>query len=165
MTKAIYPGSFDPPTRGHLDVIDRCRTQFESLVVAIGNNSSKQPLFSAQERAELLRAETSAWPHVSVAIFQGLVVDFARAQGATVLLRGIRTVGDYEYEFAMACTNRSFAGDIETFFVMPGEAYMFTAGRLVREVAALGGDVSRFVTPRVAARLRDKLGQSPGAGT
>lgn len=153
----IYPGTFDPPTNGHLDLIARGAKVASHLVIAVLRNSTKSgALFSAEERQEMLREATVEWPNVSVAIFDGLLVDFAREQGAQAVLRGIRAVSDYEYELQMAMMNRKLAPDIETLFLIPAEKYTFVSSRLIKGVAKLGGDVSALVPPHVNARLLAK---------
>lgn len=156
-TKAIYPGTFDPLTNGHLDLIARGAKIVDHLVVAILRNSDKgTPLFSVPERAEMIRAETACYSNVSVATFDGLLVDFARAQGAKAVLRGIRAISDYEYEFQMAMMNRKLAPELETLFMMPAEKYTYVSSRLIKGVFRLGGDVSALVPPSVMERLKAK---------
>jgi pantetheine-phosphate adenylyltransferase len=157
--RAVYPGSFDPVTYGHLDLIRRGAALFDLLVVAVGVNASKHPTFDADERARMIEAEIRDLPNVRVTKFHGLVVDFARQNGLNLILRGLRTVSDFEAEFQMALTNRSFAPDIETVFVMPGEKWSYTSSRLIKEVVEVGGDVERFVPGPVAAALRARLGR------
>lgn len=154
---AVYPGSFDPITNGHLDLIERGCRLFERLIVAILRNESKKPLFSLEERLEMARAVLHPWPGVEVDCFDGLLVDFVKARGARVILRGIRAISDYEYELQMALMNRRLAPEIETVFLMAGEAYSFLSARLVKEVIALGGDVSGLVPPLVEERLKRRL--------
>ncbi len=155
--RAIYPGSFDPVTYGHLDLIRRAAALFDCLVIAVGRNSEKRPLFTAEERADMIRSEVSDLPNVEIEIFHGLAVDFARARGLSVILRGLRTVSDFESEYAMALTNRSFAPEIESVFVMPGERWSFTSSRLIKEIVSVGGSVDAFVPPHVSAMLRTRL--------
>ncbi len=154
---AIYPGSFDPPTLGHLDLIERGRRIFPRLLVAVLRNAGKQALFTSGERAEMLREACAAMDRVEVAEFDGLLVNFAQERGAGALLRGIRAISDYEYEFQMAWMNRRMAPAVETVFMMPGEAFAYLSSRLVKEVAAGGRSVAGMVTPAVEARLRRKL--------
>lgn len=156
-TVAIYPGSFDPLTLGHLDLIERGHRIFPRLIVAVLGNPDKQPLFSPAERVAMLRECTAHLPGVEVSQFEGLLVDFAERVGAGAVLRGIRAISDYEYEFQMAWMNRRLAPHLETVFMMPGEAFSYLSSRLVREVAALGRDVSAMVPPAVERRLREKL--------
>ena len=136
---AIYPGSFDPVTNGHLDLIERGTKIFDRLVVAVLRNLDKDPLFSVAERVEMLREVTRAWPNVEVDIFEGLLVDYARRRQAQVLLRGIRAISDYEYELQMALMNRKLAPEIETVFMLPAETYSYLSSRLVKEIFRLNG--------------------------
>jgi len=155
---AIYPGSFDPVTNGHLDLIERGATIFDQLIVAIARNPEKDPLFPVSERIEMLQAVTFDLKNVAVDVFEGLLVNYARAQDASVILRGIRAVSDYEYELQMALMNRKIEPGIETIFMIPGEAYSFLSSRLVKELARLGGPVTGLVPPLVEERLRAKVG-------
>ena len=153
----IYPGTFDPLTNGHLDLIARGAKIADALVIAVLQSSTKpEALFSVEERLAMLEEATTEWPNVSVTVFDGLLVDFARAQGAQAVLRGIRAVSDYEYELQMALMNRKLAPDIETLFLIPAEKYTFVSSRLIKGVAKLGGDVSSLVPPNVHARLLAK---------
>ena len=154
---AIYPGSFDPVTNGHLDLIERGSNIFGRLVVAVLRNAEKEPLFSLDERIEMLREATSTFPNVEVDSFHGLLVDYARKRKARVLLRGIRAVSDYEYELQMAMMNRKLEPRLETVFMLPAIAYSYLSSRLVREIAQLGGSVNGLVPPAVEQRLRDKV--------
>ena len=154
---AIYPGSFDPITNGHLDLIERGCRLFDKLIVSILRNESKLPLFSVEERVEMLREVVGGYSNVEVDSFDGLLVDYAARQNATVLLRGIRAISDYEYELQMALMNRRLRPLIETVFMMSSEAYSFISSRLVKEVFGLGGAVSGLVPPPVEARLRERL--------
>jgi pantetheine-phosphate adenylyltransferase len=156
-TRAVYPGSFDPVTFGHLDLIQRGSRLFDRLIVAVGVNAAKTPLFPAEERVAMIQAEIRGLANVEVAPFEGLVVDFARSHGSNIILRGLRTVSDFETEFQMALTNRSFAPDIETVFVMPGEKFHFISSRLIKEVAQVGGSVASFVPEAVARRLERRF--------
>ena len=162
--KAIYPGTFDPPTNGHLDLIARGAKLFEHLTVAILNNPVKNPLFTVAERVEMLRESTKQLENVSVATFDGLMVDFARQQGAMAVLRGIRAISDYEYEFQMALMNRRLAPEIETVFLQPAGRYSFVSSRMVKEVFSFGGDVSGLVPPNVVKRLKRQV-KKPGSGS
>lgn len=160
---AIYPGSFDPPTLGHLDLIRRGSRIFDRLVVAVLRNAGKQAMFNAAERVEMLREITAGMASVEVCAFEGLLVDFAESQGAQALLRGVRAISDYEYEFQMAWMNRRMAPALETVFMMPGEDYAYLSSRLVKEVAAGGRPLTGLVPPAVEQRVRAKL-TPPGAG-
>jgi pantetheine-phosphate adenylyltransferase len=155
---AIYPGSFDPVTNGHLDLIVRGATIFDHLVVAVARNIEKEPLFAVKERIEMLDIVTSDLTNVEVEEFDGLLMDYARAKNARVILRGIRAVSDYEYELQMAWMNRKIEPDIETVFMMPAEAYSYLSSRLVRELARFGGLPKGLVPPLVEERLRAKVG-------
>jgi pantetheine-phosphate adenylyltransferase len=157
---AIYPGSFDPITNGHLDLIVRGCCLFDKLIVAILRNETKQPLFSVEERIEMLREVVDCYPNVAVDSFEGLLVDYAAENGATVLLRGIRAISDYEYELQMALMNRRLRPDIETVFMMASEAHSFIRSRLVKEVFGLGGNIEGLVPPSVEGRLRKRFGRS-----
>ena len=158
--KAIYPGTFDPPTNGHLDLIARGSKLFGHLTVAILNNPVKNPLFAVAERVEMLQESTRQLENVSVATFEGLMVDFARQQGATAVLRGIRAITDYEYEFQMALMNRRLAPEIETVFLQPAGRYSFVSSRLVKEVVSFGGKVDGLVPSNVAKRLVGRIRKS-----
>ena len=159
-TRAIYPGSFDPITNGHVDIIHRGLKVFGRIVVAVLENPKKAPLFTTKERVNMIRAIFAGKKEVEVRAFDGLLVDFARAQGTSVVIRGLRAISDFEYEFQMALMNRNLAPDIETFFMMPNVNYSFLSSNLVREVAALGGSVEGLVPGPVARRLRDKIQKS-----
>ncbi len=154
---AIYPGSFDPPTNGHLDLVERGSHIFDELVVAILRNAEKTPLFSVGERRRMLEDLTSDFKNVSVDVFDGLTVDYAARVKASAVLRGIRALSDYEYELQMAMMNRKLRPDLETVFMMPAEQYSYLSSRLVREVARLGGDISGLVPEMVEQRLKEKL--------
>ena len=156
---AIYPGSFDPITNGHLDLIERGSRLFDRLIVSILRNESKRPLFSVEERMEMLREVIDVYPNVTVDSFDGLLVDHAAAHSATVLLRGIRAISDYEFELQMALMNRRLRPELETIFMMSHEAYSFISSRLVKEVFGLGGNISGLVPPSVEARLERRLSQ------
>jgi pantetheine-phosphate adenylyltransferase len=154
---AIYPGSFDPVTNGHLDLIERGAKLFDRLIVSVLRNLEKQPLFTLEERVEMLREVARPWPNVEVDVFSGLLVDYARLREANVILRGIRAVSDYEYELQMAMMNRKLNPNLETMFMMPAVAYSYLSSRLVREIAHLGGPITGLVPPLVEARLRAKV--------
>src|ERR1700726_2387022 len=156
---AIYPGSFDPVTNGHLDLIARGAMIFDRLVIAVTHNLEKDPLFAVNERVEMLEAVTFDWKNVEVEVFDGLLMDYARAKNARVILRGIRAVSDYEYELQMAMMNRKIEPQIETVFMLPAVAYSFLSSRLVRELARLGAPVVKDLVPAlVEERLRAKVG-------
>jgi pantetheine-phosphate adenylyltransferase len=159
MKRAVYPGSFDPITNGHLDVIERARKMFDEVTVAVAHNDEKQPLFTLQERLDLLHETVGRIDHVRIAQFDGLLVEFAAAQEANAVIRGLRAVSDFEFEFQMALMNRKLNGTVETIFLMPKEEYTYLSSRLVKEIARLGGDVSKFVPPVVAKALRQKFAQ------
>ncbi|MGB2669167.1 MAG: pantetheine-phosphate adenylyltransferase [Candidatus Acidiferrum sp.] len=154
---AIYPGSFDPVTNGHLDLIERGEKMFDLLIVAVLRNADKQPLFSVQERVEMLREVTKQWPAVEVDVFDGLLVDYARKRGAGVILRGIRAVSDYEYELQMGLMNRKLEPRLETVFMLPGLSYSYLSSKLVREIARLGASLNGLVPPIVEERIRVKV--------
>jgi len=154
---AIYPGSFDPPTNGHLDLVERGSKIFDELIVAVLRNSEKTPLFSVGERRRMLEDLTDGFKNVRVDVFDGLTVDYASRVKASAMLRGIRALSDYEYELQMALMNRKLRPELETVFMMPAEKYSYLSSRLVREVARLGGDISKLVPELVEQRLREKL--------
>ena len=156
---AIYPGSFDPITNGHLDLISRAGRLVDTLVVAVLRNQSKNPLFSLEERLQMLCEETRGFGNVEAASFDGLLADYAAARGASMIVRGIRAVSDYELEWQMALMNRRLRPEIETVFLTAGEEYSFISSKLVKEVASLGGSVTGIVPPAVEARLKDKFGR------
>jgi pantetheine-phosphate adenylyltransferase len=158
---ALYPGSFDPVTNGHLDLIERGEKVFDLLIVAVLKNADKQPLFSVPERVEMLRDVVKKWASVEVDVFDGLLVDYARKRGAGVVLRGIRAISDYEYELQMALMNRKLESRLETVFMLPGETYSYLSAKLVREIAQLGGPLDGLVPPSVGERLRAKFAQAP----
>ena len=170
--KAIYPGSFDPPTNGHLDLIERGSKIFDELVVAILRNPEKNPLFSLADRRKMLEAMTADFDNVSVDTFDGLTVDYALKVEAQAILRGIRAISDYEYELQMALMNRKLQPGLETVFMMPAEKYSYLSSRLVREVAQLGGSIECLVPSIVGEKLREKMdvahkfanGERPAAG-
>jgi len=154
---AIYPGSFDPITNGHLDLIARGSRMVGHLIVAVLRNQAKQPLFSVEERLEMIREVVKPYANVEVAAFEGLLVDFAASRGASMILRGMRAVSDYELEWEMALMNRRMRPEIETVFLMAGEEYSFISSHLVKEVVALGGNISDVVPPEVEQRLRKRI--------
>ncbi len=155
--KAIYPGTFDPPTNGHVDLIQRGSKLFEHLTVGILKNPVKNPLFTVEERVEMLKEATKPLGNVSVAKFDGLMVEFARKVGATAVLRGIRAISDYEGEFQMALMNRRLAPEIETVFLQPAGRYSFVSSRMVKEVFSFGGDITGLVPTNVLKKLRARI--------
>ena len=158
MRRAIYPGSFDPITMGHLDIIERSAKLFDEVIVAVLLNIDKQPLFTAQERVELIR-EVIPWSNVKCDTFEGLLVHYAIAQQAQVIVRGIRAVSDYEYELQMALMNRRLQPGVETVFLMAGEAYSYLSSRLTKEVFKLGGSIKGLVPEPVERRMKEKAGK------
>jgi pantetheine-phosphate adenylyltransferase len=150
----IYPGTFDPITYGHLDVLARAARLFDRVTVAVARNPGKDPLFSAEQRLEMLRPTIAPFPHVAATIFDGLLVDFARDNKVDAIIRGLRALSDFEFEFNMALMNRHLRPEIETLFVMPNEQFSYTSSSLVKQVAKYGGDVGHFVPPHVAAELK-----------
>ncbi len=159
MSRIVYPGTFDPITNGHLDVIGRALQMFDEVVLGIAGDSTKRPLFSLEERQEL--AEGALPPAIAgkvrVVAFQGLLIDFVKAQGARAILRGLRAVSDFEFEFQMALMNRKLSDQIETIFLMPKDSYTYLSSTIIKEVGRLGGDISPFVPPLVEAALRRKF--------
>ncbi len=158
MAKALFPGSFDPVTFGHLDVIERASKVFEEVEVAVAVNASKTTIFTVEERLAMIRELTAGMSNVAVTSFGGITVDYMRRRGFNALLRGIRTFSDFEYEGALANANRRLAPEIETVFIMSGTEYSFVSSRMIRELAALGGNLEAFVPPVVAKALREKHG-------
>jgi len=156
--KAIYPGTFDPITRGHEDLVRRASCLFDQVVVAIAPSSGKETFFTLDERVKMAREVLTDCPNVEVMVFSGLLMEFSQQQNSRVILRGLRAVSDFEYEFQMAGMNRSMYPDIETVFMTPSEQYMFISATIVREIALLGGNADKFVHPLVAVRLRIKAG-------
>ena len=157
MTRAIYPGSFDPVTLGHIDVIERALRLFDEVIVAAAPSEGKSPLFPIEERLELIRASLPGEPRLKVKQLDGLLVDFVTAENAQVIVRGLRAVSDFEFEFQMALMNRRLAANVETIFLMPKEDYSYISSRIVKEVARLGGDVSGVVSPPVVEALRKQF--------
>ena len=156
-TRAVYPGSFDPLTNGHLDLIERGLRIFDELIVAVVTNPAKTALFSDPERVEMIREATRGLRHIEIMVFEGLLVDFVTKVGATALIRGLRAVSDFEYEFQMALMNRKLREEVETVFLMPHEAYSYISSRLIKEVAGYGGSVNGLVPPGVEKRLATKF--------
>ena len=157
MRRAIYPGSFDPVTNGHLDVIARARKLFDEVVVAVAHNIDKEPLFTLEERLQLLRNVLGNEAGIRIGQFDGLLVEFAVNEQANAVIRGLRAVSDFEFEFQMALMNRKLQSNVETIFLMPKEEYTYLSSRLVKEIARLGGNVSAFVPPGVAKALANKM--------
>ncbi len=159
MGKAIYPGTFDPVTRGHIDLIERALKIFDQVIVACAHNPQKNPLFSVAERVEMLKEATKDLPGVVVDDFDNLVVDYAKNKGVATVVRGLRAVSEFEHEFQMALTNRKLNDEIETVFMMPSEAYSYLSSKLIKEAASLGGDIKAFVPDFVAKELVARLGK------
>jgi pantetheine-phosphate adenylyltransferase len=158
---AVYAGSFDPPTLGHLDLIQRAASMFDKIVVAVARNDQKTGLFTVSERVDMLNEMIDGMPNVTVANFTGLTVFFARDVGACALIRGLRVVSDFEFEMTMAINNHKLNPKVDTVCLMPSEPFLFLSSRLVREIASFGGSVSHYVTPAVERRLTEKLGVTP----
>ncbi len=156
MKRAIYPGSFDPVTNGHLDVIGRAARLFDEVIVAVAVNDQKRSLFTPDERTAMITGSVAGWENVRVSRFDGLLVEFARTQGATAVIRGLRAVSDFEFEFQMALMNRKLDEHIETIFLTPAEKYTYLSSRIVKEISRLGGNVDAFVPASVALALREK---------
>jgi pantetheine-phosphate adenylyltransferase len=157
MKRAIYPGTFDPFTNGHIDILERANNIFDEIIIAVAVNSQKKPMFTAEERTEMIKDCVSNYPHVIVDTLQtGLLIDYAKAKDAVAIIRGLRQVADFEYEFQIALMNRHLYPDITTVFLMPNEKYTYLTSSIIREVASLGGDISDFVPEPVLRRLRNK---------
>jgi pantetheine-phosphate adenylyltransferase len=156
-TRAVYPGSFDPLTNGHLDLIERSLRIFDELIVAVVTNPAKTALFTEAERVEMIRDATRGLRHIDIMVFEGLLVDFVAKVGARAIIRGLRAVSDFEYEFQMALMNRKIREDIETVFLMPHEAYSYISSRLIKEVTGYGATVTGLVPPGVEQRLAEKF--------
>ncbi len=157
MNKAVYPGTFDPITRGHEDLVRRAAHIFDKVTVAVADSHDKQPFFTLAERVKMAEQVLADYKKVQVMGFSGLLMDFLRSQGANIILRGLRAVSDFEFEFQMAGMNRSLHPDVETIFMTPSDQYMFVSASMVREIAMLGGDVSKFVQPLIAEQLSAKI--------
>ena len=155
--KAIYPGTFDPVTYGHIDLIERAQDIFSEVIVAVAHNPQKKPLFGVKERVDMLEEATKDMKDIAIDDFDGLIIDYARRQKAGVLIRGVRMISDFEYEFQMALTNRKLDPDIETIFLMPHESYSYLSSKLLKEAASLGADLSSFVPDFVEKALKNKL--------
>jgi pantetheine-phosphate adenylyltransferase len=159
MKTAIYPGTFDPITNGHLDILERALEIFDRVVITVARNTTKHPLFTDDERVEMLKEVVKGYPNVEVDSFEGLVVEYAKSKGAVALVRGLRAVSDFEYEFQMALMNRKIAEEITTVFLMPHEKYTYLNSTIVREIASLHGDVSQFVPEFVRRKLEERFGK------
>jgi pantetheine-phosphate adenylyltransferase len=160
--RAVYPGTFDPVTYGHIDLIKRALRIFDEVIVAVAHNPGKTPLFTVEERVQFLRQATRSLRGIAIDHFDSLVVDYVRRKQARVVIRGLRMLSDFEYEFQMALTNRKLAGNVETIFLMPSESYAYLSARLIKEIAAFGGQgLTAFVPPAVAAALRERLCERP----
>jgi len=160
---AVYPGTFDPLTRGHIDIIQRALKLFDLLIVAVAEDTSKRPLFDVDERVGLLRGELKGYGNVRVESFDGLLINYVRRKKASVIVRGLRVISDFEYEFQMALTNRELAPGIETVFLMTAERHAHISSRFIKEIARLGGELKAFVTPGVARALKKKSKNRKGA--
>lgn len=160
--KAVYPGTFDPITLGHEDLVRRAARLFDRVVVAVADSSAKRPFFTRDERVDMIREVVRDLPNVEVAGFSGLLMKFVQEAGARVVIRGLRAVSDFDYEFQLAGMNRNLYPDVETLFLTPGTQHMFVSATLVREISLLGGDASQFVPPVVARRLKEKVARSAG---
>ena len=161
MNRVLYPGTFDPITKGHGDLVERASRLFDHVIIAVAASPKKNPLFPMEQRVELAREVTKHLPNVEVVGFSTLLAHFAKEKNANVFLRGLRAVSDFEYEFQLAGMNRQLMPEVETVFMTPSENYQFVSATLVREIATLGGDVSKFVSPSVKKWLDDKLAKSP----
>ena len=159
---AVYPGTFDPVTYGHIDIIKRAARIFDKVIIAVAHNDEKTPLFSVDERVSMLKESVRAMKNVIVDDFDGLVVNYVKHKGARVMIRGIRMISDFEYEFQMALTNRKLSEKIETMFMMPNESYSYISSKLIKEAAGLGADVKDFVPKKVQNSLKKKLGRNNG---
>ena len=162
MIRAVYPGTFDPITRGHEDLVRRAATLFDEVVVGVADSRGKNPFFTLEERLRLAREVLKPYRNVRIEGFGGLLMEFVRREKARVILRGLRAVSDFEYEFQMAGMNRNLHPDVETLFLTPGDQYMFVSATIVREIASLGGEVEKFVQPLVASALAAKVGKREG---
>lgn len=156
MTTCIYPGTFDPVTNGHLDVVARAAHIFDKVIIGVALNKDKKPLFTAEERLRLIEGNLAPWPNVTATTFEGLLMDFATENQATALVRGLRAISDFEFEFQMALMNRHLNPEVETIFLMPNATYSFTSSSLMKQVSKFGGDIGKFVPPNVAEALRER---------
>jgi pantetheine-phosphate adenylyltransferase len=164
MIRAVYPGTFDPLTRGHEDIVRRAASLFEGIIIGVADSQAKRPFFTRSERVEMASEVLRDLKNVKVVGFSGLLIDFIREHQARVIMRGLRAVADFEYEFQLAGMNRNLYPDVETVFLTPSEQHMFISATLVREIATLGGDVSKFVHPLVRDKLSDKVKSLGGRG-
>ena len=162
---AVYPGTFDPVTYGHIDIIKRAARIFDKVIVAVAHNDEKSPLFSVSERVSMLRDSVKGMKNVVVDDFEGLVVNYVRRKGSHVMIRGLRMISDFEYEFQMALTNRKLAERIETIFMMPNESYSYISSKLMKEAAGLGADVKNFIPKKVQILMKKKLGTKGDGGS
>ena len=162
MKTAIYPGSFDPVTLGHYDIIERSSKIFDKLIVGVLNNSAKSPLFSVEERVNMLKDVTSHFPNVEVQSFAGLLIDFVRSNDANVIVRGLRAITDFEYELQLAQMNRVIAPEIDTLFLTTNVKYAYLSSSMAKEVAMYGGDISSFLSPEIAEKVREKYAAQAG---
>lgn len=161
--RAVYPGTFDPITNGHEDVVHRAARLFDEVIVAVAQNQAKRPFFSLSERVQLAKEVLAPYSNVRVMGFSGLLSDFVRENNASVILRGLRAVSDFEYEFQLAGMNRSLAPGVETLFLTPSDRYLFLSATIVREIAVLGGNIEAYVSPLTAQRMREKVGKEGGS--
>lgn len=157
MRKVVYPGTFDPITNGHVDIVDRCLVLFDKVLVSVGTQAEKYPLFTVADRVEMIREVLKQRKNVEVGSFDGLLVDYAREQGACAVVRGLRAVSDFEYEFQMALMSRKLLPSLERIFLVPAEEHIYLSSSIVKEIGGLGGDVSQFVPELVAAKLSEKM--------
>ncbi|KAB2879208.1 pantetheine-phosphate adenylyltransferase [bacterium] len=159
MKTALYPGTFDPLTFGHIDIIERAAALFDRVIVTVAKNPKKTPLFTAEEREDMIREAVKSWPNVTCESFDGLLVQFAKDRQAKALIRGLRVISDFEYELQMAHVNRRLAQEVVTILMMPGEKYTYLNSSIVKEVASFGGDIQSFVPPFIADKIKNKLRQ------
>ena len=157
MKTAVYPGSFDPVTLGHYDIIERTAKMFDKLIIGVLNNKAKSPLFSDTERVNMLKEVTASLPTVEIQSFEGLLIDFVRQNGAAIIVRGLRAITDFEYELQLAQTNRVIAPEVDTIFLTTNLKYSYLSSSIVKEIAEYDGDISEFLHPAIAARVREKL--------
>ena len=163
-TRAVYPGTFDPITNGHEDLIQRASRLFDEVIVGVAHSQAKRPFFSLDERVRIAKEVLAPYKNVTVSGFSGLLSEFVKEQSASIILRGLRAVSDFEYEFQLAGMNRRLAPGVETLFLTPSDKYLFLSATIVREIAVLGGDISAFVHPVTAQRMREKIGRGEAAG-